>query len=532
MTIRNKSLGDPRAVLSRPVVKLPDGKNALTWAELMHGCVIFGNAGSGKTSGVGAWMMHDILCTEAHPGLMALCVKQDERMRIERAVREAGREDDLVIISPENNYIVGALEYELFRNGRGAVEYNSALDLLMEIFTLGENYQAGGSSGGGSDDRYWDKSMRLRLIRLMMLLVLSHETVSIQNMRKLMVDSFSKENVEQYFNLWSEIESEDALTSEAAVKAYENWVRSNYFLHCFEAVNTRDDLDEEELNVLQLVGDYFLKESPFISPQTRSIIDSSIMGLFEPFNTGILRSHFSGEMSEEVKPERCYKEGAIIIVDISIKEYGISSIYAMGIFKKLFQLCQERRIIEQEVNPRPVVLWVDEFHLITNSTSDEKFQSTCRSTMTASVFITQSINNIKVAMGASLSEAKTKSLLTNLGTQIFCRNICRDTNVHASNLIGKAFIRTKSSSIDTNDRGARSSSEQLHFIIPPEHFLTLRTGSLVHKYLVDVIIVVGGKKWSSGERFLESTFDQRGRKARLGHHIFSFLKLLFYDQSK
>ena len=513
-----------KSIFSRPVVRLPCRPlEHLTWAELFHGVLITGNAGSGKTSGAGAWILSFLLRAPLRPGFLFLCVKQDERIRIERAVRAAGRADDMVIISAGTPYTVNALEYELYRKGRGGeVEYNQALDLIMEIFVLGENYQSGGSSGG-ENERFWDKELRRCLTRLMMLLVLAEMPVTIVNMRKILVDAFDEGDVERYIGLWKGIEDGD----EKSIAGYEEWCNANFFLYCFERANSREDLAPSEIDVMQLVGDYFFKTFYRISEKTKAIITASAMGLFEPFMTGILKTHFSSGMSGEVRPERCYEDGAIIIVDVPLKEYGISAVYAAGIMKKLFQLCMERRVVTKETEPRPCVLWVDEYHLMVSATSDEKFQSSCRSTMTAAVYITQSINSIQVAMGKANAEAKTKVLLTNLGTQVFCGNICRDTNTHAADLIGKAFVNTRSRSFDTNDRASHSTSEHLHHTVPPEHFTTLRSGGEDNGYQVETIMVVRGKKWKTGEAFREVTFDQRGPRPTFFQVLIQKLKSLF-----
>lgn len=509
--------------LSKPVIKLPGTGNHLTWAELLHSVFIAGNSGSGKTSGPAAWILNDILQDKARPGGLFLCVKQDERIRIERAIKKAGRGDDLVIISADNPYTVNALEYELFRKGKDHVEYSQVLDLMMEIFLLGENFQAGGGSGG-ENERFWDKALRKNLQRLMMLLVLANMPVTIANMRKILIDAFSKEDVERYQNLWVSIETKTGTEQQKAIEEYERWCQSNFFLHCFDKADTRQDLNSNQIDDFQLVGDYFFKIWCKISEKTKAIVEESALGLFEPWMSGILKTHFSDKMSDEVRPERCYEEGVLIIVDVPIKEYGISAVYASGIAKKLFQLCFERRIVENEVNSRICVIWTDEYHFLCSPQSDDKFASSSRSTLCAGIYITQSINNIKVSMGKDSAEAKTKSLLSNLGTQIFCGNICRDTNVYAAEMIGKTFINTNSTSFDSNDRASQSSSEQLHYRVQPEHFASdLRYGGPVNNYKVDTIMVVRGKKWSTGEPFREVTFDQRGRRK----NFFQFIKSLF-----
>ena len=516
--IINKLFKKHKTILTKPVVRLPCKPGEyLTWAELFHGVLITGSSSSGKTSGPAAWILNDILRNDTKPGGLFLCVKKDEAVRIEKAIRKAGREDDLVIINAQNPYKVNALEKELFRNGRGeAVEYYQALDLLMEIFLLGETYQSGGTSG--ENERFWDKELRRNLVRLMMLLVLAEMPVTIINMRRILVDMFGEEEVTRYRELWGRIEQGE----EEAMAEYESWCSQNFFLHCFDKADAREDLSPSEIDTMNLVGDYFFKTFYKISEKTKSIIVASAMGLFEPFLTGILKSHFTAEMSEDVWPEKCFEEGKLIVVDVPLKEYGISAVYAAGIMKKLFQLAVERRVISQENNPRPCFLWADEYHFTASPQSDDKFQSSCRSTMTAGIYITQSINNIRVSMGKNLSEAKTKALLTNLGTQIYCGNICPDTNKYASEMIGKTFIKTRSASINTDDRASHSTSEHLHSIVPPEHFTTLISGGADNNFKVQTIMICRGKKWKTKEPFREVTFDQRGRQKDIFHKIKSF----------
>ena len=124
-------------VLSSPVVRLPDRKNDLLWSELIHGVGIFGSSSSGKTSGVGAWLMEDILSNQYSPGMMVLCVKNSEKDRIVSMAMRAGRLDDVVVISKDNPYTVNALEHELFINE--AYRYNMYLNSFLEIILFNMN---------------------------------------------------------------------------------------------------------------------------------------------------------------------------------------------------------------------------------------------------------------------------------------------------------------------------------------------------------------------------------------------------------
>lgn len=505
-------------LLNHKVTSLGNAGEFLTWKNYFSSVCITGINGSGKTSGPGARIALDLLSHSDRAGGLFLCVKADERARLVKLINMAGRQKDLVVISHENKLKVNALEYALRYQSGNEPNYAQAVDVLMEVLTLAENQQAGGSSGG-ENERYWDKSLRLLLSRLMMLLHLSGETISIENMRRLMVSSFSESDLERYSLLLKAIRTTEGKDQAEAITEYDEWCKSSYFLNCFDRVDTLRDLNKEQLNIVQLIGSFFFTEWLTLSDRTKSIIVSSAVGLFEPFLSGILKSHFSSEMSAEVLPERCFKEGAIVIVDVPVKTHGISAVFANGLYKKIFQISMERRVIEQERKPRPVFCYIDEYHFLVNAHSDAKFLSSCRSCMVANVFITQSFKSLNVSMGKSQSDDKTKALLANIGTTIACANTCRDTNILISELIGKAFIRTNSSSFDSNINASQSYSEQLHYIVPPEHFLTLKNGSKENKYKVETIVCCSSKKWRTGESFLEVTWDQRMSKSGLISHL-------------
>ena len=495
--------------LSQVVTNIPgQGKNNLIFSELTHGTCIFGASGGGKSSGPMAWLTRAILKHSTRPGGLFVSVKASDTQDIINEVKAAGREEDLVVIGPNSPYKINALQYELVRTGPDDIRYNEALDVIMEIFTLGEHYEAGGG-GSGEQERFWSKAMRRCMTRIIMLLVLSKTPVTIANIRKVLINTFDSEDVHHYEELWRQINSEDETERERAIAEFNDWRADNFFLHCFSAANFRE-LSKNESETFELVAEYFLKIWNKVSEKTRAIVVESLLGLAEPFLSGVLKSHFSQEMSVQARPERCYKEGALIVLDVPIKEHGISAIYAAGMMKKLFQLVVERRRPDLEDNPRPCFLWLDEYAFLCSPFSDDKFQSSCRSTMTMAIYATQSINNIEIAMGKTSSKAKTKALLTNLGTQIFCGNICPDTNRYASDLIGKDFIEIQGRNFNDASSGI-TMNQQRHDVVAPETFATLKSGGLTNSYKVESIMLVRGKTWSSGERCFEAVWDQNGK---------------------
>lgn len=499
------------SLLSEPVWSLPSkGKDYLTWADMFNGFGLFGSAGSGKTSGVLASLLMALLMNKHKPGGVIVCVKVSDFNRIRQMVIAAGREADLIVFSVDSPYEFNPIEYELFRIGKRSPRYSQALEVAMEICRLDEANQSGGGSSGG-DDKYWVDQMKICITRAMMLLVLADECINFPNIRDLLVNCFDADDVQRYASIWEKIQSSDGLEQDKAIQDYEDWCASNYFLRCFDTANAKEDLLPDEIKVMQLVGDYFLKSWVKISEKTRSIIESVVFGVCERFIVpGSILTKLSGHTSEELKPENCYQKGKIILINFPLKEYGGNSVIANGAFKKSFQLAVERRDIDTEANPRPCFLYMDEYHLICNSISDAKFQSTCRSTRTAALYSTQSKTNLEVSMGGGSNSAstKTKALITNWGVQFFCANMCKETNEYASDLIGKTFIDMQSSSFNTDQKGSQSYSKQWHHLITPGHYKTLKSGGEENNFKVESIVVCRGKKWSTNEPFLEVTFDQ------------------------
>jgi len=379
------------------IIPLPGNIDGLSLDDLSRGIVVWGSNGSGKTSTVGTEWPELVLKHRSKPGALLLAVKKDEGDRLTQLVETAGRTESLIIINEQTSYYFNPLEYELYRNGRGNEDYMCALDVIMAMFLSGEEVQEGGSSGA-EQERFFDKSMRKCIIRKMMILVLSDQPVTIKNLKKILVDAFNVEEVERYLTLCQMIEGDDEIAAENAYLELQDWASNNFFLYCFEKANTRTDLTPDQLDTMELIGDFFLKIFPRMSEKTRAIIEESCMGLYEPFNSGFLKRFCSEKMSPELRPERCYEEGAIFLIDIPVKEHGISAVYVAMMFKKMFQLAMERRQIRQEKNPRPVLLFIDEYHFLC-SAKDQEFQTSCRSSKVITFYITQSINNLRVAMG-------------------------------------------------------------------------------------------------------------------------------------
>ena len=118
--------------------------------------------------------------------------------------------------------------------------------------------------------------------------------------------------------------------------------------------------------------EYFLTEFAGLSERTRSVIVSTFTSMIDVLNRGILSELFSG--ATNITPE-AIEDGAILIIDLPVKEYAEVGQFAQVLWKAMFQRAIERRNLR--TNDRPVFLWADEAQYVTTS-YDMQFQTTCR----------------------------------------------------------------------------------------------------------------------------------------------------------
>lgn len=470
--------------------------------DAMKGVAIFGGTGSGKTSGSGRFLALKYLA-EGWGGLV-LCVKTDEAELWQEYCKNAGRENDIVLfkdgaVHNSGKYagdliVFNPIDYEVKRHTQGAAESQNITNIFMNIYRMGNRISGGGEN---KEDRFWDVALKRCITRVVELLMLAGEPLSMANMRDILTSCV-------------ELEGKEGLSLEQIYKGAFEEVENgrgdflyddNFCFQCLLAaeqrVKPRDLAKSQSLN---LVKSYFLHEFSSMGGRVRSTITESFMGLAEPFLSGLMFRHFAGETN--LFPEITFTEKKIIILDFSVKEYLDAGIIAQSIYKMMFQQAVERR--DTEKYPTPVFLWADEAQMFVNP-YDQIFLTTARSKRVATVFLTQNIPNYLVVMGAG-SEAKPKvdSLLGNLSTKIFHANMDAETNEYASRLIGQALFgmasESKSQVIGHFESRTVGASMQLRPQVLPLEFLTLKTGGKGKEdekdnFLVEAVITTLGKEW-------------------------------------
>lgn len=490
---------------------LPGGE--WTVGDAMRGVSIFGGTGSGKTSGSGRTLALKYLA-EGWGGLV-LCVKTDEAEIWEKYCAEAGRKVDIIVfrdgaVHSEGEFkgkpmIFNPIDYEMNREGKGAGDPQNITNIFMNIYRMGNRITGGGEN---REERFWDTALKRCISRVVELLILAEERLTFGNMVEVLtscktLEPYQVEDQETKTVITYDLDTVFKSALQTLKEGEEEFAyNDNYCFRCLlsAAYNVSQKADLARKQSFDLVYKYFLHEFGSMGGRVRSTITESFMGLAEPFLSGLLFRHFSGETN--LYPEITFTEKKIIILDFSVKEYLDAGIIAQSIYKMMFQQAVERREIGEY--PNPVFLWADEAQMFVNP-YDQIFLTTARSKRVATVFLTQNIPNYLVVMGAG-TEAKPKvdSLLGNLSTKIFHANMDAETNEYASRLIGQALFgmtsESESRSLEQVSSKTVGVSMQLRPQILPLEFITLRTGGGNKKnpkddFIVDAIITVLGKKW-------------------------------------
>jgi hypothetical protein len=412
--------------------------------------------------------------------------------------KAAGRpESDILVFEEGGEYEFNPLQYELTRSGKGAGEVLNLSNLFMAIYKMSNRLSGGGSSGGGANSRFWDGALKRCLNRMIQLIQLADIELSVENMRKIISD------------VPSEVEAQILTSDNTPDEEMSRLIESNFCIECISTAGQfLDEEDKDQSDDYILVYNYFLKEFPKLADETRMSIVESFLGIAEPFSSGLMKNYFARGMN--IPPELSH-EGKIIILNFAVKEYLDSGVYSQGIYKLLWQQATERR--DTKNNPIPVFLWVDEAQLFL-SDYDQIFQTTARSSVACTVFISQNISNYFVSIGGSNPQPKVNSLLGNLGTKIFHSNNDAVTNEWASKTIGSNYREMFGSSESKkrmaifSDNNTKSSSFQLLPQVLPMEFTTLRSGGQAEGLIVEGIVTITGKKWSNGENFQLIEFSQ------------------------
>lgn len=286
----------------------------------------------------------------------------------------------------------------------------------------------------------------------------------------------------------------------------EDWQKNSL---CFQCILEGDDKPKNELqrHDFEMAARYWLSEFPNLAEKTRSIIVSTFTVMADGFLRGSLRELFCTSMN--FAPELSL-EGAVILLDIPVKEYGETGQLSQVLFKYIWQQAIERRDLSQ--NSRPVFLWADESQNFITS-YDREFQSTARSSRACTVYLTQNLPNYYAELGGGdKAKVEADAFLGNLQTKIFHANGDNTTNQWAADLFSKSWQMRGSVNqgyASGGVSGGQTSSESLEYDVLPQELSLLRKGGPETGFVVESLIFQGGRVWNAtGKTYIRTNFNQ------------------------
>lgn len=377
--------------------------------DSFEGVQIFGGTGSGKTSGSGQALAMAYL--RAGYGGMILCAKPGEAATWIKYARKAGRAAHVVHFHPDGDAGFNFLDYEVHRpDGAGADTFN-LVNLMLKVIEAAQ--LAEGPGGGQGDNPFWTRSLREMLANTVEPLFAATGTLRIDDMMRYITSAPM---------------SPDQFRSE-------EWRAHSYFYQVLKQSVDAPRGRVLPIHAIKTTATYWFKTYAELDPKTRSNISATLTGTLAPFMRGMLRERFCTTTS--IIPEITH-EGALLIVDFPIKVWGDGAIVAANIMKYQWQRSTERRLVGKDT--RPVFLWADECQFFL-SDYDGEFQSTARSAMAATVYITQNLPTYYSRLKSRDPKAAADALLGNFQTKIFHANTEPATNLFAADLIGKDIQR-------------------------------------------------------------------------------------------
>ncbi|MEZ5939759.1 MAG: hypothetical protein R3C18_00095 [Planctomycetaceae bacterium] len=485
----------------------------LTIRQALEGTAILGGTGSGKTTGSGYHLAMALLSHPARFGGLITTAKLEDRAMWERFVRDAGREDDLIVFSmkPEDEpHSFNFLDDPAVHTGPGGQIFNlvSFLETIIKSLERGQK---------GGEAPFWKHSLRQVLRLGMLLLRAANGHISLQDLHQLVVSA--PRDARQVAD-WQELEGRAANLSSSELETLQiskEWHTDSYCCDVIDRALRSVTTDDEQRDVEHAVQ-FWCKTWPILPNETRESVSMTFLSMADYLLTGSRCNLFTTDTT--VSPADTF-DGKLILIDMPVLAYQDVGILAATIWKYAFQLAVQARDIQGD--SRPVFLWSDEAHL-TLTEQDNRFQTVARGLRCATVLITQNLDCFyEVLSGNHPQTAKyaVDSLMGNLSTKIFHANSSATTNKWAAELIGKQFI-WQSHSLGENGsynmdyyegRLSHSSGDNLSaqrvykYQVEPIEFTQLQRGGPTKK--VEAILFQNGRQFAStGSNYLRTVFPQ------------------------
>lgn len=461
--------------------------DAITIGDAMEGgIVVMGGSGSGKTTSSG-YQLSLAMLRNGFGGLV-LTVKPDEVDRWRKLCKAAGRSGDLIVFDEAEGHAFNFLNYQANRQSPESGLTENLVGLIEEMMEVAN--RSNGLRASKGDEAYWVYARKEFARNAIDLVLLAKGSVWISHLVEV-------------------IRAAPRSRDEARRSDFHE---TNVVGMLIEAAKKRQTSDTA-FHDLEQVEEYFITSFAGLAEKTRSVIESSLMGVLDLFCRGKLYQLFS--QSTTVTPDAIL-DGKIIVVNLPTKVYGGVGTIAQTIWKAQVQQRIEQRAAHED---RPCFLYIDEAQNFL-SVRDMHFAATARSSKCVNLWLTQNISNVFVTFGGDeAGKAACDSILGLPQTKILHQNADPVTNNWSAELIGRRKLRMRSASMAPPSQNCfslfgeeaqvtASFSESYEFIVQPSDFVALTKGGRPHGY-ADAIVFQGGRRWKrTGDSYMRVSIEQ------------------------
>lgn len=458
-------------------------EDPFTIRDACQGVQIFGETGSGKTSGSGRHFALSYLA--AGFGGLVLTANPDDADLWRSYAAAIGRSQDLIFFGPSYPDAFNFMAYAASNGSDGPGMTRNLIDLFL---TLGEIDNAGGK--GGLNETFWRNELGKLLANSIDLLRFAGEPITLPAIYDIVITA------PKDYDEWEDEEYQrGSLCARYCKIAEERMLRKDF--------NKRDHFD------CALTLRYWGREFIQMDERPKTSTIASFSGIADMFLRGQFHTLFCDRIT--VRPEECF-DGKVIVLDMPVKTYKAMGIFGQVVFKYCWQKAVERR--QTGPHDRPVFLWADESQYFVNS-HDAMFQSTARSSRVCTVYLTQNLPNYfnRLGGGGDNGKSMTEALLGNLTTKIFHNNNCTITNNYASELFAKTWQNKpeySTSDRDNSTSNTYTTRTELREQVIPHDFTGLMNGGPENDFGVEAIINQRGKVFNhTGTNAVRTLFRQK-----------------------
>lgn len=461
-----------------------------TIRDSFQGTLILGAPGSGKTTGSGRHIAVQFL-GEGFGGLV-LTTKQSEVLDWMMMINNLKRDRDMAVVCPEGYLRLNMLQYEMERPAGGLKLTDSLVSFFKNIASV-----VGQKAAPQMNESFWENTGNEMLHNTIDCFMLAKHPVTLDKLCSFILEAPLNE----------------------ASASEDEWRKQPVFGPCMtqaeDAVASADDAA-----VLNTVKQYWFKEFPRLSPNTRSCIVTAFSSMVRSLRSRHINNLLSAMTT--ITPESCFN-GRIIIVALPTNDYHEGGLLVQAAWKYLFQRAVLSRADRNRGDRcRPVFLWEDEAHTFLID-QDAQFQPVAREYRVACVKLSQNISNLYARFGGGdAARTKVDAIIGSLNTRILHANGDRATNEWTSAIIGteyKTIVNTSTTPPVYN--GMNPFQEAVHNLfakptvttsenhvrepsIHPHEFTTLQTGNAENGFVTEFVMSQVGRTFALGRNYARS----------------------------